>query len=294
MTAMPVRPPNRSFEMHFSHLVGGSAEPPGLFLDMVGACATRGGYDYTQDAGSVFLRFMARGAGLAELAGRATPLAGGQLFVYWPGVPVRFHDRPGSPWDFVFCSLGGSDVPGALRRAGFATASRCYDLGSGAPAVQREARAVLARFRAGRVGTLYPVAAAWRLLLLASEAIGLAGQLPMASGLAQRARDLIQADEGRQPVARLAARLGVSRSTLFRSFHAAYAMPPKAYQELVSFERACHLLGATTLAVADIALRCGFADPDYFARRFRRRYHATPSAWRQVRQDLAADGRRPR
>ena len=36
------------------------------------------------------------------------------------------------------------------------------------------------------------------------------------------------------------------------------------------------------LSVGEIAFRCGFLDPGYFARAFRKRFGRTPSAWRLV------------
>ena len=37
-----------------------------------------------------------------------------------------------------------------------------------------------------------------------------------------------------------------------------------------------------TLPVAEVAFRCGFLDPGYFARQFRKRFNATPRAWRAM------------
>ncbi len=36
------------------------------------------------------------------------------------------------------------------------------------------------------------------------------------------------------------------------------------------------------LSIGDIAFRCGFLDPAYFARQFRKRFDATPRAWREM------------
>lgn len=36
------------------------------------------------------------------------------------------------------------------------------------------------------------------------------------------------------------------------------------------------------LPIADIAFRCGFLDPAYFARQFRKRFNATPRGWRSM------------
>ena len=276
--------------MHFSHLVGAETDPADLFLDVVGFAVSRGYYDFVQDSRTVVLRFMLKGAGRADIARRTIPVVAEQLFVYWPGDPVRFTDVPDAPWTFIFMALGGKEVPVAMRRAGFPVGSRAYDLGAGAGGVLREANAVLTRFRDGDLGSLYPVVAAWQLLHRCSEAIGLRSRLQHNSGIARSCRERIREDDAPTPIQELAAELGVSRATLFRAFTAAYGLSPKEYQEQVRFERACHLLCTTDLAVADIALRCHFEDPDYFSTRFHRRFRAAPSAWRRVRQGLADGG----
>ena len=56
-------------------------------------------------------------------------------------------------------------------------------------------------------------------------------------------------------------------------------------QELTArrLDRASDMLSdprAGSLGVGEIAFRCGFLDPGYFARAFRKRFGATPSEWR--------------
>lgn len=277
---------HRHFEMRFSHLVGNEAEPADIFLDMVGHCRSRGTYDYVQEAPLAFMRVMTAGSGFADIGTRRLPLSSGQLFIYWPGTPVRFHDTPRSPWTFTFLSFGGARVADALRRAGFAASSRAYDLGEGMDAVVRRLGAIRERFRRGDVGPLFPVAAAWDLLLCASEAAGLRSCMHTGSDLAQRARRLMRQDDAPASVSAVAAGLGVSRTTLFRAFAAAYAMSPKDYLEQVRLERACNLLATTDLPILDVALRSGYEDAAYFSRRFHRRFKTTPSAWRRARVAL--------
>ncbi|MDA3961344.1 MAG: helix-turn-helix domain-containing protein [Planctomycetota bacterium] len=48
----------------------------------------------------------------------------------------------------------------------------------------------------------------------------------------------------------------------------------------VRLREACLLLASTELSVAEIALRVGVADPQYFARLFKRHQGLSPSAWR--------------
>lgn len=53
----------------------------------------------------------------------------------------------------------------------------------------------------------------------------------------------------------------------------------------VRLDKASALLTDPTsrsLSVAEIAFRCGFLDPGYFTRQFRKRFNATPRAWREM------------
>jgi AraC-like DNA-binding protein len=59
-------------------------------------------------------------------------------------------------------------------------------------------------------------------------------------------------------------------------------------QELTAarLDRASDMLSdprARAVSVGEIAFRCGFLDPGYFARAFRKRFGATPSEWRTGR-----------
>lgn len=53
----------------------------------------------------------------------------------------------------------------------------------------------------------------------------------------------------------------------------------------VRLDKASALLTDPTtkaLSVAEVAYRCGFLDPGYFARQFRKRFNATPRMWREL------------
>ncbi|HWK40321.1 MAG TPA: helix-turn-helix domain-containing protein [Croceibacterium sp.] len=80
----------------------------------------------------------------------------------------------------------------------------------------------------------------------------------------------------------LAAELGISKrylQTLLAGNGTSFV------QELTAtrLDRASDLLGdprTAALTVGEVAFRCGFLDPGYFTRAFRKRFGATPSAWR--------------
>lgn len=82
----------------------------------------------------------------------------------------------------------------------------------------------------------------------------------------------------------LATSLQCHRATLFRHFRQRHRMSPVAYLQRLRTREGLRLLRETNAPVAEIALRCGFRDPAYFARVIRR---ATGEAPAKVRQQSA-------
>ncbi len=82
------------------------------------------------------------------------------------------------------------------------------------------------------------------------------------------------------PIRALAQSVGLSPSRLMHRFKAATGTSLRAWWEAHRLERARHLLASSALPVAEVAERCGFADPFHFSRRFRHHTGAAPSAVR--------------
>lgn len=86
---------------------------------------------------------------------------------------------------------------------------------------------------------------------------------------------------------RVSRELGISRrymQVLLASAGTSFILELNA----VRLDRASNLLTdprARALSVSEIAFRCGFLDPGYFARLFRKRFGVAPSLWREGRQD---------
>lgn len=82
-------------------------------------------------------------------------------------------------------------------------------------------------------------------------------------------------------IERLAADMGMSRSTFYRRLKAVVGQSPNEYISEMRLSRAAELLRSETDAsIATIAYECGFSSPQYFSNVFRRRYHMTPNQWR--------------
>ena len=85
-------------------------------------------------------------------------------------------------------------------------------------------------------------------------------------------------------IARVVARLGVSRRRLERHFRAALGMTPLAADRLIRIEQARHLLATTGRPATQIAADTGFCDLPHLNRVFRAAEGTTPDVWRQGRR----------
>lgn len=84
--------------------------------------------------------------------------------------------------------------------------------------------------------------------------------------------------------------LFISPGYLRNLFHRAYGHGPMHRLLELRIVRAKELLAAGTLSVAEVATRCGFADPSHFSRAFSRLAGVPPRHWRSAAQ--AKQGRR--
>ncbi len=88
-------------------------------------------------------------------------------------------------------------------------------------------------------------------------------------------------------LADVAEEFSLSQRTLNRRFKEATGITPTGWLLRLRMETARDLLTSTNLEVGDIALRCGFQDPGYFNRVFRKHMETTPGQYRaQVRGKL--------
>ena len=89
-------------------------------------------------------------------------------------------------------------------------------------------------------------------------------------------------------LAALGSRAKLSPAHLQRVFKAAIGETPKAYVTRLRVERAAFCLLAHDSAIAEIAVNCGFQNPETFIRAFRRRYGTSPREYRSWQRAAAA------
>ncbi len=73
---------------------------------------------------------------------------------------------------------------------------------------------------------------------------------------------------------------GYSESRFDRIFKLSTGATPIQYLNNIRLEYATDLLRATSLSVTEIAVSCGFNDPLYFSRSFKKKYSCSPSEYR--------------
>jgi YesN/AraC family two-component response regulator len=99
----------------------------------------------------------------------------------------------------------------------------------------------------------------------------------------QQVRTLIEkrVDDFDLTVEVLSNELHLSHSQLGRKLNALTGYSPNRFIRHIRFKRAKELLMDKTISVATAAYSCGFNDPDYFSRAFKKEFGKTPVEWRE-------------
>jgi AraC family transcriptional regulator len=97
------------------------------------------------------------------------------------------------------------------------------------------------------------------------------------------AREYLEANFLRQvSLAEIAAAAGVHRVHLSREFRRYFSTTVGEFLRRKRIEHACQLVSTTQIALAEIAMTCGFSDQSHFSATFRRQIGLTPAKYRQT------------
>jgi AraC-like DNA-binding protein len=216
------------------------------------------GHDYAQ------LILYLDGEGVQTVAKRRRPARAGDLFVIPAAVPHGFSTVGRSrPLCLVldYEHEGHGRVRTAHRRLSPATLNELHALLSRVP---RKGRLTLADYPA--------------ILAVVARLLGHAPAAPApAPTLFETLREQVRAP---RPLAHVARDHGCHPDHLSRKLKRESGLGLRALRNRVRLEAAETAL-RTAGSVADAATRCGFDDPNYFARWFRRQTGQTPSGWKK-------------
>jgi len=255
----------------------GEGEEPDLHIEVFGIFRSKGDFVWEQTCQAVVPHIVREGRGEMEANGKVHEVKAGDIFVFWPGDRLRYHDFPESPWRYTWMHLGGSKARWALAQAGLAPGTPWRNL-SGETRFWDCLHRLERSYKSGSYPSLHPVAAAWELAAsLQPESEGGRGQADIAAACRQVIDGHLLSPP---PVEKLARQFRVTRSSLFRIFKRHFGISPKEYIEQRRFAKAAELLREGRLSVKEVAHACGFENQQYFCRAFKQRYCLPPSAWR--------------
>jgi len=80
----------------------------------------------------------------------------------------------------------------------------------------------------------------------------------------------------------LSGHFGLDPSYLARLFKSAVGLPPMAYLAMMRAEAAAELLSLTKLSCSTVGEMVGWDDPNYFSRRFKQHFGASPTSYRDL------------
>jgi AraC family transcriptional regulator len=100
----------------------------------------------------------------------------------------------------------------------------------------------------------------------------------------RRAKDILAANSGGHILlADVARQCGLSRQYFTKAFKATTGLAPHRWLQQHRIQHAKRHLSETSLPIADIAIRCGFADQSHLTRVFTTLVGLSPAAWRRLR-----------
>jgi len=221
------------------------------------------------------------GRGQLSWEGQRFTVLPGQAMLLWFPHDNRYWIASGDRWRHFYLCLSGQEVLRAWRTV-VGRSGPLLDLERGSPVIAAAAEAC-ARVVRGEVRdpfTASALAYAVAMALLAETVGGEADPRPRHPGIAAAktlARTRFGSDLG---VADLAHAAGMSRHHFARAFAQAEGVAPSAFLADLRMREAARLLRSSDLTVAAVGARCGFADPAYFCRAFRRLVGVSPGEFR--------------
>ncbi|MDX6767824.1 MAG: AraC family transcriptional regulator [Candidatus Methylacidiphilales bacterium] len=228
--------------------------------------------------------FILSGGGEYRRGGRRWKFAAPAVLMQWPGDPVAYGPADGhESWEELYVVYPGRLV-GAFRKMGFVhTDKPIWRIQDVRRLLERCEELQQAMGDGAVEGSADRVDRICESMILDS----LLGQSHPEPDPAERAVAAI-----RQQVRRrlsqevdwdeVAARQGLSPATFRRRWKQVVRVAPGQYLQSLRIREAKRLLVETRKAVAEVAAACGYGDPLYFSRAFRKETGVTPRDYRKV------------
>lgn len=226
------------------------------------------------------IHYILRGKGTLELGNRHFCVSAGQSFLICPYQVVRYAPDPDDPWEYVWVDFMGQDAADYVEQTGMKEAHPVSDPlppDTLLPYFDRLRRLDLYRKNKTEANALLLA-----ILSVYADAIPPAQRREpesedsrLSEALTLIASRYHHPDFHTETISRT---LSVSRTTLLRLFRRKLNQSPGEYLQSYRLNQSCKML-RLGMSVKHTALSCGYADPFYYSRAFKKTYGVSPSEY---------------
>ena len=229
----------------------------------------------------VVIQHTLSGRGNLEFEGRRIAMRPGQTMLVRAPHAHRYFLPENSHWQFFFLMLVGIEVV-RLADEILASTGPLLELSSGAVDQLAQNYVSLVEVDGKKSGAASALAYQTMTIIYDEISPGQLNQPTFQPAWLIRVTDQIERQLHQQlPVERLAVLAGMSRGHFVRQFTRQTGFSPSNYIFHRRMVLAASLLQSGQLKISDIARRCGYAEPNYFAKAFRKAFDTSPSTFRQ-------------
>lgn len=206
-------------------------------------------------------------------------LEAGQAWIYAPGVPQKYRMYCGDKTAYRYLHFTGSDVAALLSSLEIPLSAPIQVKSGLLPQLFDNIQSSLAdssplSMLSGEYYTLH---------LISQIARGRSGisEVHMMKRVTDNMEHSFAAPYDAERYARM---LKISVSRFNHLFKSCMGVPPYAYYVNLRITNACSLLEETELKIRQVAEKCGYEDPLYFAQAFKKVTGTTPSEYRKIKR----------
>lgn len=234
------------------------------------------------------IHYILRGKGIIESGNRRFYISAGQSFLICPYQVIRYAPDPDDPWEYVWVDFMGKDAADYVAQTGM---TETHPVSDPIPAEM-----LLPYFNRLRQLDLYrhhkAEASALLLAILSVYADSISSSQHreakendsrLSEALTLIASRYHHPDFHAESISRI---LSVSRTTLLRVFRRSLNQSPGEYLQSYRLDQSCKML-RLGMSVKHTALSCGFGDPYYYSRAFKKVYGIPPSEYAAVISEAA-------
>jgi len=234
-------------------------------------------------AGFAIWQYTVSGMGHLDYEGKTYKVEPGQaMLIHIPHDHCYYLHKDSANWEFLYLNLNGSEV----RRICKETEERfgpVVTFSPGSAAVDL----ALEIFKKGKNNIKSAMEASalgyqFAMLLMEEAVIGSRGKKEpvFIRNVIEYAMRNMEKPIGIDELAEVAEYSRFHFSRLFREW---YGKSPSEFLREIRLKRAVRLLQTEMISVGDISLRCGFSDPSYFCKVFRKEFGVSPETFRKLK-----------